>query len=166
MRKKTLLGDIEREWRERGMFESTEQSVCDQARAIRKNDWSSELELEVIKRKVEGKSQGELCREQDVTADAETVETDAGTVEEEINNAEDSIGDTEGDLSKEHQATVEQLKKIKVKGRTGDGMFKKVDKKVLKVQIERVNEAIKYLESKSITKTNNLIRAAGFWVAD
>ena len=77
------------------MFESTEQRVCDQARAIRKNGWLSELELEAIKKHVEGESQSELCREQDLTVDAETVETDVGTVEEEINDAEDSIGDTE-----------------------------------------------------------------------
>ena len=32
-----------REWRDRGMFESTEQRVCDQARAIRRNGWLSEL---------------------------------------------------------------------------------------------------------------------------
>ena len=99
--------------------------------------------------------------------DAETVETDVGTVEEEINDAEDSIGDTEGDLNEEHQAIVEQLKKIMVEGRTGDGiMFKEVDKKVLKVQTDRVNEAIKYLKSKSITETNNLIRVASVWVAE
>ena len=28
-----------REWKEKGMFESTEQRLCDQARAIRKNGW-------------------------------------------------------------------------------------------------------------------------------
>ena len=39
-------------------------------------------------------------------------------------------------------------------------MLKKVDKKVLKVQTDRVNEAIRYLKSKSITEKNNLIRAA------
>ena len=77
------------EWGESGMFESTEQRVCDKARAIRKNGWLSEIELEAIKRQVEGEFQGELCREQDVTVDVETVETDAGTVEEEINDAED-----------------------------------------------------------------------------
>ena len=38
-----------REWRERGMFESTEQHVCDQARTTRKNGWLSELELKAIK---------------------------------------------------------------------------------------------------------------------
>ena len=69
----------------------------------------SELELKAIKRQVEDASQGELCREQDVTVNAETVQTDVGTVEEEMNDAEDSIGDTEGNLSEEHWAIVEQL---------------------------------------------------------
>ena len=55
-----------RKWRERGMFETTEQPVCVQARAIRKNGWLSELELETMKKQVESESQDELCREQDV----------------------------------------------------------------------------------------------------
>ena len=51
--------------------------------------------------------------------------------------------------------------------RTGDGiMFKKEDKKDLNVQTDRVNEAIKYLKTKSITDTNYLIRAASVWVAE
>ena len=70
-------------------------------------------------------------------------------------------------MSEYHQAIVKQLKKIMVKGRTSDDiMFKKVDKKVLKVQTDRLNEAIKHLKSKSITETNNLIRAASVWVAE
>ena len=67
--------------------------MCDQARAIRKNGWLSELELEAIKRQVEAESQ------QDVNVEAEQVETDVGTVEEETNEAEDSISNTKGDLS-------------------------------------------------------------------
>ena len=95
------------------MFESTEQRVCDQARAIRKNGWLSELELEGIKRQVEDESY--------------------------------------------HRAIVRQLKKIMVEGRTGDNiMFKKVEKKVLRVQRDRVNEAIKYLKSKSITQQKTI----------
>ena len=58
--------------------------------------------MEATKRQVEDESQGELCREQDVTVDAEIVETNVGTSEEEINDAEYSIGDTEGYLSEEH----------------------------------------------------------------
>ena len=86
-----------REWRDRGMFESAEQRVCDQARAIRRKGWLSELELEAIKRQVEDESQDDLWEGQEVTLEAETVEIDAGTGEEEINEAEHGIGDTEGE---------------------------------------------------------------------
>ena len=65
------------------MFESTEQRVCDYARAIRRNGWLSELELEAIKRQVEDESQDDLWEGQDVTVEAETVEFDAGRGEEE-----------------------------------------------------------------------------------
>ena len=102
-----------------------------------------------------------------MTVEPETVETDAGIGEEEMNDAEDSIGGTEGDLSEDHQIIVEQLKKIMVEGRTSDGiMFKKVDKTVLKIQTDRVNETIKYSKSKNTTETNNLIRAVIVWVAE
>ena len=40
-----------------------------------------------MKRQVEGESQDEVRREQDVAEDVETVEIDFGTVEEEINDA-------------------------------------------------------------------------------
>ena len=67
--------------------------------------------------------------------ETEAVETDVRTVEEKMNNGVDSIGDNEGDSSEEFQTIIEQLEGIMVEGRTGDGfMFKKVDKKVLKVQ--------------------------------
>ena len=141
--------------------------MCDQARTIRNNGWLSELELEAIKRQIEGESQCKLSRDQDVTVDTETVETDVGTVEEELNDADDSISNTEGDLSEEHQAIVEQLKKVMVEGRTGYCIiFKEVDKKFLKVETDRVNEAIKYLKRKGITETINLIRTASVSVAE
>ena len=101
------------------MFESTEQRVCNQANAVRKNGWLSELELEAIKRQIEYESRGELCREQDVTMEANTVETDVGTIEEEMNDAEDRIGDTERDLSEEHWTIVEQLNNGERRNRQG-----------------------------------------------
>ena len=99
-----------REWRDRGMLESTEQRVCDQARAVRRNGWLSELELEAIKRQVEDESQDDLWEGQDVTVEAETVEIDAGTGEGERNDAKDSIGDTctEGDVNEKRRIIVEQ----------------------------------------------------------
>ena len=54
-----------------------------------------------------------------------------------------------------------------LEGKTSDGiMFKKVDKKTLKVQTDRVNDAMKYFKSKNITGTNDLIKAASVWVAE
>ena len=54
-----------------------------------------------------------------------------------------------------------------LEGKTSDGiMFKKIGKKTLKVQTDRVNEAIRHFKSKSITETNDLIKAARVWVAE
>ena len=39
-------------WKERGLFNVTEQRLCDQARMIRKNEWLTTMELEEIKRRV------------------------------------------------------------------------------------------------------------------
>ena len=50
-----------RVWQEIGLFESTEQRICDQARAIRKNGWLSELEIEVIKRKINQEETSVKC---------------------------------------------------------------------------------------------------------
>ena len=44
------------EWKEHGVFGMTEQRLCDQARAIRKNGWLSDLELENIWRMIEAES--------------------------------------------------------------------------------------------------------------
>lgn len=84
-----------------------------------------------------------------------------------MNDAEDKTGNTEGNLSEEHRANVKQLKEIMVEKRTGDGiMFEKVDKKVLNVPTDRVNEATKYLKSKCTTEMNKLIRAKNVRVAE
>ena len=44
------------EWKEHGVFEITKQRLCDKARAIRKNSWLSDLELENIQRMTEAES--------------------------------------------------------------------------------------------------------------
>ena len=75
------------------MFESTEQHVCDQARAIRKNGWLSPLELEAITRQLEDEFQGEFG--ENATTEVETVENEdmveneTESVAEEIVNVEE-----------------------------------------------------------------------------
>ena len=42
------------EWKEHGVFEITEQRLCDQARAIRKNSWKmTEAESEIVNESIE-----------------------------------------------------------------------------------------------------------------
>ena len=48
--------------RQRNVF-VTEQRVCDQARAVRKNRWLSQLEVETIKRQVENELQCEFVED-------------------------------------------------------------------------------------------------------
>ena len=73
-----------REWRERGVFESTEQRVCDLAKVIRKNGWLSEAELDAIKEHVEREPESQIYREQNDIVVIERVETVNEIVEEEL----------------------------------------------------------------------------------
>ena len=131
----------------RGLFESTEQRVCDQARAIRKNGWLSQLELETIKRQVEDEFQGEFG--EDAATEVETVENEDTTenkdmvkneaesvaeetvnVEEVNNNVIDSVGDTRHNLNDEYRKIIEQLNEIMLEGKARDDiMLTKVVKK-------------------------------------
>ena len=70
-------------------------------------------------------------------------------------------------MCKENGVIIEGLRKIIVEKQSFEGIiFKKVGRKILKAQVDRVNEAVKYLDSNSITKTDSLIVAASVWVAE
>ena len=114
-----------------------------------------QLKLEIIRTQVEDRFQGEFG--EDAATEVETVENeDAAENEtesvaeeivnlEEVNNAIESVDDTRQNLNDEPRKIVERPNEIILEGKTSDGiMFKKVDKKILKVQTDRVNDAIKY----------------------
>ena len=64
-------------------------------------------------------------------------------------------------------ATGENLRKIYVEKKTAEGIsFRKVDKNKLKGEMKRVNQVIRHIETKNITETKELIRAATVWVAE
>ena len=171
-----------REWRNRGGFESTEQRICDQARAIRKNCWLSELELEMIKRSVieeeerEANNVVEDGREQvdnekcvNVDLNNENVVNDVNVEENDQQNGGFVVEDNvlENILSESQREIVENLRKIYVEKKTAEGIsFKKVDKNKLKKEMNRVNQVIRHIETKDITETNELIKAATVWVAE
>ena len=140
--------------------------------------------METIKRQVEDEFQGEFG--EDAATEVETVENEntaenedmvenevesvaeeIANVEEVNNNVIDSVDDTRHNLNDEHRKIVERINQIMLEGKVSDSiMFKKTEKKRLKVQTDRINDAIKYFKSKNITETNDLIKAANVCVEE
>ena len=70
--------------------------------------------------------------------EVESVAEKIVNVEEVNNNVIGSVGETRHNLNDEHRKIVELLNEIMMEGKTSDGiMFKKVDKKTLKVQKQK-----------------------------
>ena len=160
------------EWKQHGVSEITEQRLCDQARAIRKNGWLSDLELEDIRRMIDAESEivnesiedvEENQTERDIIRTREGNEQIGDDSDETINNVAANVET----LDEETQLILAQLNKIVAGGRNTDGIsFKKVDMNTLNRTTAKVNRVIELIETKNITQRNNLIKAAGVWVAD
>ena len=152
-----------REWKEHGMFDTTEQRLCDQARAIRKNGWLSELELEEIQRMISlDADRNNLDVEVDGLTTQENVIARA-SIQTERNTPVVNIET----LDENERNIIVKLQEILTEGRNTNGIsFKKVDQKRLLKLVECVNKTLKHIETTSITQTNNLIKAASVWVAD
>ena len=70
-------------------------------------------------------------------------------------------------LDEEIQLLIAQLNKILPGDRNTDGIsLREVDMNTLKRTTAEVNKVIELIGTKNITQTNNLIKAAGVWVAD
>ena len=70
-------------------------------------------------------------------------------------------------LDEEIQLIIAQLNKILPSDRNTDGIsLREVDMNTLKRTTAEVNKVIELIGTKNITQTNNLIKAAGVWVAD
>ena len=140
-----------RESSDGGLFESAEQRVCDQARAIRKNGWLSQLELETIKRQVEDEFQGEFGEDaatevetvenEDTAENEDMVENEVESVAQEIANVDEvnnnvigSVDNTRHNLNDEHRKIVERLNEIMFEGKTCDDII--IEQKTLKVRCD------------------------------
>ena len=110
------------EWKEHGVFEITEPRLCDQARAIRKIGWLSDLKLENIWRMIEAGSK--IVNES--IEDLEENQTEKDIVRTSEGN--EQLGDDSGDtidnvaanfetLDEETQLIIAQLHKILAGGR-------------------------------------------------
>ena len=113
------------EWKEHGVFEIPEQQLCDQARAIRKNGWLSDLELENIWRMIDAESgivneitddvEGNQT-ERDIARTSEGNEQIGDDSDETINNVAANIET----LDEETQLIIDQLNEILAGARNND----------------------------------------------
>ena len=166
------------EWRNRGMFQSTEQRICDQARAIRKNGWLTDAELEGIKRKIsmeetindeEPSGTVENNNEEPSGEESEIADEQLQDIEDIVENDQSDIHidkDMEHDLSPDQRKMVDEILEIMKSNESNDNIsFKRVDQNQLNDVTKRVNDVIMYIQTNTITETNNLIKAASVFVA-
>ena len=120
-----------------------------------------EAESEVVNESIEDVEENQ--RERDIVKTSERNEQIGDDSDETINNVALNVEI----LDEETQLIIAQLNKILTGGRNTDGIsFKKVDMNTLNRTTVMVNIVIEMIETKNITQTNNLIKAAVVWVAD
>ena len=160
-----------RVWQEIGLFESTEQRICDQARAISKNGWLSELEIEVIKRKINQEETGDTNIQGlgDATTD-ENMKDDEIQQEEGEFDTQDEPGDGANitelyDISEEARGIISEILELSKSGENNPVNFKKANQRQVEEITNRINQVIDKILTRTITETNNLINAASMDVA-
>ena len=160
-----------RVWQEIGLFESTEQRICDQARAIRKNGWLSELEIEVIRRKINQEEMGDTNIQGlgDATTD-ENMEDDEIQQEEGEFDTQDESGDGANikelnDISEEARRIISEILELSKSRENNPVNFKKANQRQVEEITNRINTVIDKIPTRTITETNNLINAASMVVA-
>ena len=146
-------------WKERGITELTEQRLCDQARAIRINQWLMPVELEEIKRRttsvenkhIDDNQINEIVR----MSEEDQVQEDMHREVEEIN-----------ERNEEDRGIIEAIIDILKREEFNEDMkrFKKVAGKTLNDTTRKVNRVLKDITTKKITDTNRLIKAASTYI--
>ncbi len=139
------------------MFTLSEQRLCDQARAIRKNEWFTMVELEEIKRSVMNidnergvDNEGEINVEEAEESESEV------TVEVRLVNIR----------CEEDNSMINELVDVMENGLDEDTRgLKKVDRGVVRQWTRKVNEVIKDIQTETITYTNRLIHAVSIYIA-
>ena len=130
------------------------------------------MELENIRRMIQAESHivnesiedvEENQTEKDIIRTIERNEQIVDDSDETINNVAVNVET----LDEETQLIVAPLNTILAGNRNTDGIyFKKADRNTLNRTTAKVNRVIELIETKNTTTTNNLIKAAGVWVAD
>ena len=149
-------------WLQKGMFWVSEQRLVDQANTIRRNSWMTELEIEELERKVTG---GDCA----IVKGAESVETLPDQAGEDVTNVLPEMGAEEqaDSLDEEEVAIVIEIAEV-ITRRRKDKLpaLRNVPKKKLLDETDKVDEVLSKFKTHSITKTNELLYAGAFVVAN
>ena len=159
---------MHRVWKDRGLLDVSEQNLCDQARAIRKNQWLSEVEIEMIKRYVcEKEDEVEIvgCGN-DIEQELLSSNVTQSTVADDV-GAPSAINIQHNSMRTEEERKIldEILVILNAKDKSFFPGLKKVDRKRLEDVTKSVNEIVGDIITKSITETNDLIYAASVYIA-
>ena len=146
---------------QKGMFWVSEQGLVDQANAIRRNSWMTELEIEELERKVTGSDSV-------IAAEARNVEVLPDQVVEDRRNVLPEMGAEEqaDSLDEKEVAIVMEIAEVMERGRKDKlSALRNVPKKLLE-ETAKVDKVLSQFKTHSITKTNELFYAGAFVVTN
>ena len=149
-------------WQQKGMFWVSEQRLVDQANAIRRNSWMTELEIEELERKVTGSDSV-------IAAEARNVEALPDQVGEDRRNVLPEVGAEEqaDSLDEEELAIVMEIAEVIGRGRKGKlPALRNVPKEKLLEETAKVDKVLSKFKTHCITKTNELFYAGTFVVTN
>ena len=155
-------------WDEKGLFQANEQRIVDQARMIRVNGWLTEIEIEDIRRRIEGAGEQEHENEDEEQAeqyDAEMQETytHISFLDEErlLNRAQIA-----GFEDEEKELLKDVINNIRNNPDKNPPNLRYIERKKVKVATNKISKVISIIRTENITETNTLIKAAANCVAD
>ena len=163
-------------WRDKGMFNITEQRLMDQQSLLRKKQWLTKLELEEIKREIEDKPYGH------VPNDSESEDEqwflgfnekggyiclkDVRVVVEDIGNQHENVMfglRIKEELQEDEKEMLKNMSEIQKIDRTRLPCLGKVEKEKLFTEVKKVNELLKKIELKDMTEDNILFYQGAHW---
>ena len=149
-------------WQQKGMFWASEQRLVDQANAICRNSWITELAIEELERKV-------TENDSVIAAEARNVEALPDQVGEDRRNGLPEMGAEEqaDSLDEEEVAIVMEIAEVTEKGRKDKlPALRNVPKKKLFEETANVDKVLSKFKTHSITNTNELYYAGAFVVTN
>lgn len=158
-------------WKDKGMFEVTEQRLADQVRQILKKGWFTDIEIEEMKRKIIEESGEALevdCGLNEIQ-DENTFTHQDPYVENEAHHVPHEPSETNLDsvFSMEELEIVTRIRSImNSKERVRIPNLRKVNKKLLNLQLEKVDTILGKIHTTNITSTNDLIYAGAVVVTE